>query len=528
MSFNEMFDKIIRRKVSEAESDFPFDEANWQNMNRMMDAERGSSGLGKTSKLFLLFGSLFFVIATISFFSLLNSTGEKNNIAEKTTSPINNANVLNKADQPLAVKSENIDQDANTSASESNNSNELNPDSHGSNVNTGGENSDSKTIDAANNTASVVSKNGIAENGNNDVVKNAKGSDKLADINGGNDNSAEKSATGKTNVKNEGHGTKQNNSGSRPKNISVNGNGKMTADIKQVLGSATKNPENKKSKTYGSQKGKISKEKIEIQPDQEVLVSAVTTADEKENSDNLLEMRSSILQIWKKDAVLKTSAYDFIRLDDEYFKRNRRKTHFMNVEAGTTYLFGWETANGRDAKGFNAFGGINYGVYLSKKTSISAGFQLYNVGNIKQAFYTKSNLDYDFGSTGNFTNITANTLYYFSIPVKAYYKIGKNRVGLGINAGFLFNGKNTIETYSEADNVKRNVVLTKNTGYYEGLNKTNILVSAFYTQSIYRRIKLNGEVIYGLSDTYNNSAKSSTFERNIGLKLSLQYTLFDK
>jgi hypothetical protein len=116
------------------------------------------------------------------------------------------------------------------------------------------------------------------------------------------------------------------------------------------------------------------------------------------------------------------------------------------------------------------------------------------------------------------------------VPVKIYYNVSsKGKIGLGVNAGFLFNGKNTIENYSISDNVKDNVVISNNTGYYQGLSNTNILVSAFYNHSINRRFKLNAEVIYGLSDTYNNTvSKTAINEKNIGLRLSLQYTLFDK
>jgi hypothetical protein len=219
----------------------------------------------------------------------------------------------------------------------------------------------------------------------------------------------------------------------------------------------------------------------------------------------------------------------FKHYDEDYYKNKNRKTHFLNVEAGACYLLGWDTKFGKDAKGFNWYGGLNYGLYLSKNTSISAGAQVYNISHIEQPFFTGSKTDYSFSSVTTNTTVTSNTLYYAAVPIKISYALNQqNKIGLGFNMGFLISSKNKIETYTLLDNGKVNNVITNNTGAYKGVNTNNMLLNAFYTTQFTNRIGLNAEFIYGVSDIFNNTNTIKNIEKSLGLRLSLQYTLFDK
>ncbi len=489
MSFNEMFDKIIRRKVSEGETEFPFDAANWSKASRMIDAERGTSGMNKNSKYFLLLGSLFLIIAGITIFSLVDFNDDKTNLSENKT--VVNANDKGNANNAIITEKLNTE----TTAPKTEVNSEVN----------------AKTI-AENN----------SENKANEVKANTP-SEKVSNVAGNNVNEVKAN-------------TKENNvtSGKNSRKVRTQKQTNVVASVDPNGSSAiTKKSNGKKQKNTDVAKNEADNQKNkEQETDPNIVLGSAANMNNAEAGDNYLTRQTSILQIWQKDAVLKTSVYDFIRGTDrydDYYKGRNRTSHFLNAEAGASYLFGWETANGKDAKGFNAFGGINYGIRIARKTQISIGAQFYNVGNIKQSFYTKTNLDYDFGVSGSYTNITQNSLYYFSVPVRVSYPIAKkSRIGLGINTGFLFNGKGTVESYSIRDNVKSNDVITKTTGHYDGVNKTNIMLSAFYNQAITKRMSVNGEFIYGLSDVYKNTTKSGTIEKNMGLRLSLQYTLFTK
>lgn len=218
------------------------------------------------------------------------------------------------------------------------------------------------------------------------------------------------------------------------------------------------------------------------------------------------------------------------RYDEDYYQNSTKpKTHFLNAEFGGTYMLGWDTKAGRDGKGMDWFGGFNYGVYITKKISISAGLQAYSIQHIDEAFYTNKKMAYGFGSVASNTIITSNNLYYAAIPVKIHYAINKeNQFAVGANFGYMLNSGNTIETYDILDNAKVNYSKVKNSGVYTGANSMNIMLSASYRYEIKSRVHLTGEFIYGISDIFKNTRTIKNNEQPKGIRLSLQYTLFDK
>lgn len=241
-----------------------------------------------------------------------------------------------------------------------------------------------------------------------------------------------------------------------------------------------------------------------------------------------LKTKISVLPEHIIEGDIKNTSYDFIRIyDEDYYKTKKRKLHYFEAEAGTAYMFGWNTSKGTDAKGFNAYAGLNYGFLIKKHFSASIGAQVYSIGNVTKPFFTASEVNYDFGSNGTFTTVTTNSLIYFALPVKIHYAINKrNSIGMGVNTAFLFNGKNTIETYNMSDGVKSNIKQLHNTGYYEGTNTANVMLTASYSRAVSSRIKINTELVFGLSDIYKNTESNVTFENSKGIRIGLQYTLF--
>jgi hypothetical protein len=214
--------------------------------------------------------------------------------------------------------------------------------------------------------------------------------------------------------------------------------------------------------------------------------------------------------------------------DQDYYKKKRFKTHFLNVEAGATYLAGWDVKGGKDGKGLNWFGGLNYGLYVSRKIALGAGLQVYNIAHIEKPFYSTSSTQYGFGSTGTRTVITTGSLYYIALPVKVYYLLNAHsQFGAGVNIGMPVEARSTVETFGLSDHVVVDSKKTTRAGVYKGINTTNILLSAFYKTQVAKRFYLNGEVIYGISDIFEN-LEQTTREQAIGFRLSLHYTLFDK
>lgn len=233
------------------------------------------------------------------------------------------------------------------------------------------------------------------------------------------------------------------------------------------------------------------------------------------------------------EAAIRPTPFSYLnRYDDDYYKnRKTPKVHYMNVEAGADYLLGWDARQGKDGKGFNGFAGINYGVYLSDKLSLSLGVQAYNIGNIKQPFYLVSSKEYGFGSRTIYTRVTSNQLYYVALPLRINYTLNStNTIGLGLNAGYLVSADNTISNYYVLDNEEKSIggPAEHNKGIYEGTKRTNIMLSAHYKTKVSQRISLNLELNYGLTDIFKNMGDIKNMETPVGIRLGLGYTLFDK
>lgn len=500
---DDKFDGIVRQKVEEAE--FAFDESNWQKASKLIDADRAVSA-GRGGKLFLLFGILTLTFGTAGFFGYKyfgsNNEKEVSQNEEVSSQTVSVSDIQN--------NSSNQNTSSNSSAQNLNNT--------------------ATNLSSDNNEANATNNN--VTHADNSTLEN-KSTDKVV---------ANASTPNNVNAKSSSGNLSNNTTGSKAVNSKVNVNAgsknpvtnvTKTSGNSDVANSGAKNPDVTSSNSSNTNA-------VPAGVDKNVNSTTPTGTEEMPSSDyrtsNLSELLQKLpskeisLPVKALDSAIRKTPYDFIRIyDNDYYKRSKRKSHYANFELGTTYLMGWDAANGRDGQGFNAFAGFNFGVYCGKRASVNTGIQVYNVGNIKQSFYTASKVTYGFGSTGTYTNVTTNNLYYFAVPLKFNYHIDKvNQVGFGINAGFLFNGKSTVETYKILDNVKTDVHKNTQKGFYDGLNTENFTLCASYSRALNKRFKLNAEVIYGLSDLYIDTPTSKGKQNNVGGKLSIQYNIFEK
>jgi hypothetical protein len=254
--------------------------------------------------------------------------------------------------------------------------------------------------------------------------------------------------------------------------------------------------------------------------------------DMSENTQTIfwLEGTHTALPVNGLDSGLRKTAYDFIRVyNDDYYKFKRPKTHYLSVEGGMAYLLGWDAPKGKDAKGFNLYGGLNYGIYLGKKSSLSSGLQFYNISNIEQPFFSGSHVSYDFGANGTYTVISGRSLFYAAVPLTFHYSVtGKDRLSGGLNTGILCAGLNTEENFVMQDGLKVNSQVRRNFGIYEGMNPFNVMLTAAYSRTVSKRVKMNAEFVYGLSDIFKSKRFNTTRENIPGIRLGVHYMLSDR
>jgi hypothetical protein len=208
----------------------------------------------------------------------------------------------------------------------------------------------------------------------------------------------------------------------------------------------------------------------------------------------------------------------------DYVARSKYKSHILDLEAGTLYNTGWSTASGQDGNGFNWYAGLNYGFYLSKKFCILSGLQLYNLGGMHQPFYSFTYKKYDFSSTSASTVIASENLLYAALPLQVEFAVNnRSRMGVGVNAAYLIRATNrvTVNTASGAEVAHNHLVYSTHADY-------NYALTASYSYRFCTRWVIRGEGFYGLTDLLKNNASSSNSESMRGMRLGIQFLIFDK
>lgn len=484
MNPEQKFDKIIRKKVDEAE--FPFDEQNWNKLSEQLDTERrlaASRGWGK----FLFLGLLFLGItsASIALYKIQGPLGIKGELANNSSNDNNDSSA-----QAHGVNGKNNNSNSDNNLLASGNSNEMGAVNY-------------LAANSANANTSVDGLNSVMADLKNANINTTANSSKAGSVNSA--NSSNVNSTSESNSF-ESINTKSNGSNTKSaKNSSANKSG--LADKKD---NSFKNSE---STAMALGERSIS----DLAGSTLLEHNALTRIDAKLNIVNTprnLKLAALKIPNW---------------YDEDYHRKGKKRISFLNAEAGGTFLLGWDSKDGKDARGFNWYAGVNYGKFINKNIGFSVGSQFYNIGNIKQSFYESSKAVYGLGSTSSNTVITTQSLYYFSVPLKFYYAVNaSHQIGAGVNPSFLFSSKNRVENYRLTDGIKSNEMESKTSGIYEGVRLNNILISAFYRAKLNKRVFLNTEVVYGVRDVFKNTSSNNYSQKPLGLRVGLQYTLFEK
>lgn len=491
MSFEEEFDSIIRQKSEEAA--FPFDEANWAKAGAKLDAERNVAKINPLKKFYL--PVLLVGMASLSFL-LLSNLNENN------------------AEQIAGAKQNTLD--ARSSASDQVVSGSLAakpvPATDEINQNPEPVQEQANHVTANNSIPATVTS--VAPEGKNAKTKPVNSASPISEI-------ASNSGNTSTNIGNTSASDTNLN-----QEVPVDNTPQNTITDNHLPPSGIATNEAAKQSPEPAQNSGSVPETISA----EVFQAAATQAQAEDVMVEQLHALNPYLAV-EQTELIQLPFVLLQRYDEDYFKKlNKYKTHFITAEAGTFYNLGWQTSDGKDGKGFNWYGGINYGYYLNRQFAVSAGLQVFNIQNTKQAFYTVTNKAYGFGYTNTTTNISNNNLVYLSLPLRVYYSVNKTaQLGLGFNMAYALTAQSTVQTNhvgSEFPESKDAPVTVS--GVYKGTNQTNMMLSVFYKYQFTRRFGLNAEFVYGLKELMQNNANVTVNDKPVGVRLGLQYTLFDK
>lgn len=518
MSFEEEFDSIIKRKA-EAEN-YAFDESNWEKASRVLDAEKNVLRAAKMKKFY--FASAFVIITgaagLLTFNYLKPASDNSGQVAQAVESAVSANQTANTELTKVPSQSKNISEENTQNSSalvEEQNVVESITTNKATTNNLANENSDAVKNNSVDNSIKT---------GKSDLISNTKTSKEagtVASKNAGVNRDLEKSqaATPFENIKSESD-----------KNADpINKNESPVDEKNESLSS----PAKKEDVFIADNKEEQSiKNPIPVTNDQ-ISLNAAQAKETVLTTDQLSTVYSSLPFEVADFDLMQTPFVYLERYDEDYYKKNQNpKAHYLNIELGGNYLLGWEAKSGKDAKGLNWYAGLNYGRYLSKKLSLSFGFQAYNIANITQPFYLVSSKEYGFGSKNIYTRVTSGQLYYVALPLKLNYHINSsNSFALGLNTAYLASANNTVEKYYVMDNEEKSIgspADSHNTGVYQGTRMLNMMLSANYRAQFGKRIGINLEFNYGLTDIFENTETIKNKEKTMGIRLGLTYTLFDK
>ncbi len=502
MSFEEEFDKIIRQKVQQ--HDVPFDQSNWEKAQSMLDGQRTAVTAKKTVSMAKLLGFIGVgsVIAVSSYF-LLNNKHTKQlasqNAASKEVSIQNKVEEqANTAPNEVAAKSNDFIAINANQNSNANTTSQISKPNHA-------QASSQKFYNQANQIASTESKIKTEP-----VAVQAQ----------------EQSQTPSLQVAN------QASAGELPQN-----NAFAKADNSTIASiNESKIQQNQSDANVPHAMG---------QDDAQTQLNS-TTDQANHSNDQVLEKSiaytTSLNKLFEpltplgfqmlneQDTMLKAeTSQNIILRETNSLAKVKAKSHFFNIGLGANYNSGWAGIEGHDGQGINYFAQINYGFYLSRKLSLGAGIDFYNIQNIHQAYYTFQKTEYAFGSSNTYTSVIANNLKYLGVPLKLYFDLNaSNILSFGILPSFLVASQNTVQMYQKLDGQKVNLTQSSNNLLYAGTAQKNIQISFGYKTKLSARFWIQGEAMVGLTDLFDNNNSNQVKQKPLGIRLGLQYHIFDK
>jgi hypothetical protein len=228
--------------------------------------------------------------------------------------------------------------------------------------------------------------------------------------------------------------------------------------------------------------------------------------------------------IVKKDSALKK--VDTIQTTTQPAKGPKKD--FVSVEAGTNFIFGWNSGGATEARGFNPIIGIGYTHHFGNTWSMHTAVYFNTIGYLTSSTYTDHHLDYNFGFSTQDTSITTNWLYYITVPLQVQYALNaKSFIAIGGSVSYLITSSGTITTYTQTSFTTTNKQTAAQMGYYNGFSTLNASVMALYGRKLTNKLSASLSAYFGLIDIKSNSVFSEqAFERETGIRLLLSYDIF--
>ncbi len=200
-----------------------------------------------------------------------------------------------------------------------------------------------------------------------------------------------------------------------------------------------------------------------------------------------------------------------------------------SAEAGFNVLFGWNSSQGLEGRGFNPLLGLNYHNSITEQLDYSIGFNFTSIAHLYAFSDTSKITSYKFGEESQVTVISPRTFYYINFPFRVNWNLSAQQsIGANFELGYLLNVNSEVTTYQEALTIEEKQS-SKEFGYTEGVSPFNFQFGLFYRRQLIKNLFIQPEFFIGLVDLKNDAFFNyQGKERSSGIKLSLLYALKTK
>ncbi len=213
------------------------------------------------------------------------------------------------------------------------------------------------------------------------------------------------------------------------------------------------------------------------------------------------------------------------------------------IDAGTNFEAGWTYSDASEAGGFNPVLGVGITHFFNPKWALRSGIEYGSIYYLKASQKVFSSTTYSFGSITVDKVIDTKLLHYAILPLMFQYNFNdKNTLTVGGSISYLVNSKSkvTINTTTiapmpldstQSGTIPNTAVSTEKieTGYYaNAFNKWDASISVGYRRRLSQNFSAAATANFGLLDIKSNTFfLRENFERNIGMKITISYNLFE-
>ncbi len=508
MSDDEKFDDIIRGKF--AEKEFVFNEENWEKAEQKIDSSRRIRKFGKWAVVFTI--GLFSGVALMFPFVGNKNETTKNEIAATSDNRKTGNEIaeLRRTEQEKNVAPQPefpADQKEETASPEN------------------------KNTHAEHNSSSDKSKD-------NSIIASAsfpeKANKRTADLSGKpKQEIAEVASSPKTHPDKSSEENNATASGKKKNTESKKENKNSSGETKPVPEEKTKSEQLFAQNIPDSAQKETAEEKSSAVTGKNTVNEKQSLAEQKKAlndsaSEKTKEPEVKGESISKRTTPLDSSAaISQSNAAEQPAKRGLASANFVSIEGGADFILGWKYHDTLEGRGFNPRFGFGLMHCFNQKWAISSGLLFRSVSHLNTTKqYTSTT--YDFGSITIDTAIETKSLYYVMLPLQLHYSFDqKNSISIGGSASCLVNSRSNVVVTSKDNFNKTDVNTTKQFGFMSGYSRLDAAMSVGYRRKVTEKFSVSASASYGLIDLRSNSFfGKNTFERNLGLNISVVYDLF--